>query len=158
MSNGFGDRIRKLDIMDAVTAGQVFALQKKSYQVEAQLIGSDEIPPLLESIDELMACGETFFGYDERGEIVAALSYKRDGEVVDIHRMMVHPNHFRKGIAKQLLAYLEKVETGVQEIIVSTGSSNKPAVNLYKKLGFTKVGEVVVGDGLSLSQFIKTIG
>jgi ribosomal protein S18 acetylase RimI-like enzyme len=105
-----------------------------------------------------MASDETFFGFDVRGEVVAALSYKRDDEIVDIHRLMVHPNHFRKGIANQLLADLEKVETGVQKIIVSTGSSNKPAVNLYKKLGFKEVGEIVVGEGVSLSQFLKTRG
>jgi ribosomal protein S18 acetylase RimI-like enzyme len=158
VSNGLGDRIRKLDITDVVTATQVFALQKNSYRVEAEYIGSDKIPPLMESLDELMASDETFFGFDIRGEVVAALSYKRDDEIVDIHRLMVHPNHFRKGIANQLLADLEKVETGVQKIIVSTGSSNKPAVNLYKKLGFKQVGEIVVGEGVSLSQFLKTRG
>ncbi|MGM0902191.1 MAG: GNAT family N-acetyltransferase [Bacillota bacterium] len=157
-SNGYGEQIRKLDITDAKIARQVFALQKNSYRVEAEIIGSHEIPPLMESLEELMTSGETFLGCYERREIVAVLSYKRDSKLVDIHRMMVHPNHFRKGIARHLLAHLEENETGVHELTVSTGSANIPAINLYEKLGFKKVGNTVVGEGLSLTQFFKTIG
>lgn len=157
-SNGFGDQVRTLNLTDAVTASQVYDLQRDSYRVEADLIGSDKIPPLLESLEEVMTSGETFFGFYEKEEIVGALSYKRDGKLVDIHRMMVHPNHFRKGIARRLLAHLVEVEKGVHEIIVSTGSANKPAVGLYEKLGFKKIGETVVGAGLSLTQFLKKIG
>lgn len=151
------DKIRKLDIKDDETANQVFALQKQSYRVEAELIGTEKIPPLMESLDELLSCGETFFGFYEKEEIVAALSYKRDNEVVDIHRIMVHPNHFRKGLARQLLIYLVEQEPDVRKLIVSTGSANTPAVNLYEKLGFKKVGETVVGEGLSLTHFCKTM-
>lgn len=156
--NGFENQIRTLDITDAEIASQVFTLQKNSYRVEAELIGSHEIPPLMESLEELMTSGETFLGCYERSEIVAALSYMREGNLVDIHRMMVHPNHFRKGIARHLLAHLEEKETGVYELTVSTGSANIPAINLYEKLGFKKVGETVVGEGLALTQFFKTIG
>jgi GNAT superfamily N-acetyltransferase len=156
-NNESRDKIRKLEINDAVTANQVLALQKQSYRVEAELIGTDKIPPLMESLDELMACGETFFGFYEKGEIVAALSYKRDNEVIDIHRIMVHPNHFRKGLARQLLISLVEFEKGARKLLVSTGSVNKPAVSLYEKLGFIKVGETVVGDELSLTHFLKRL-
>jgi ribosomal protein S18 acetylase RimI-like enzyme len=155
---GFGNQIRRLDITDVLMARQVFALQRISYQVEAELIKYAEIPPLMETLDQLMRCGETFFGYVDKGELVAALSYKRIGEVVDIHRMMVHPSHFRKGMAGRLLVLLEEIEADAHKITVSTGSANQPAVNLYVKLGFKKVGETVVGKGLSLTHFFKTIG
>jgi len=151
------DKIRKLDIKDDGTANQVFALQKKSYRVEAELIGTDKIPPLMESLDEFIACGETFFGFYDNEEIVAAISFKREDEVVDIHRMMVHPNHFRKGFARQLLIYLVKHESDAQKLIVSTGSANTPALNLYGKLGFKKARETVVAEGLSLTHFCKSL-
>jgi GNAT superfamily N-acetyltransferase len=40
---------------------------------------------------------------------------------MDIHRLMVHPKHFRKGIAKLLLEFIESNEEDIETIIVSTG-------------------------------------
>lgn len=149
------NKIKSIDITDAGIARNIFELQRVSYQNEAKLIGSYEIPPLMETLNQLKCCGETFLAFIEMGEIVAALSYKRENLVVDIHRMMVHPKHFRKGIAGQLLTYLEKLEADAQEFIVSTGAANTPAVRLYENQGFKKVGEIIVGNGLTLAQFFK---
>ena len=147
-----------LDIKDAAIAGQVMSLQQASYQVEAELIGTRNIPPLMETQDQLMDSGEIFIGYFKQEELVGAVSYKRKDKTIDIYRMMVHPRHFRKGIAKNLLYHLERGEGDTLEILVSTGAQNLPAVRLYEKLGFILVGETVVGEGLRLSQFIKNIG
>lgn len=147
--------IKWVDITDEEIATKMTELQQASYQIEAKLIGSYDIPPLKESMNQVRSCGETFLACMEMGEMIAALSYKREGLVVDLHRMMVHPKHFRKGIAGQLLIYLEELEADAQEFIVSTGAANTPAVRLYEKHGFKKVREIVVGNGLSLAQFVK---
>ena len=71
---------------------------------------------------------------------------------------MVHPDHFRKGIAKKLLKF---VEGGNKEksatIIVSTGTNNAPAIDFYLKMGFSKTEEKSVSEGLSLTSFKKEI-
>ena len=147
-----------LDIRDYAVAGQIFSLQRSAYQVEAKLIGTQKIPPLMETLEQLMDCDETFLGYYEQEELIGALSYKRKGGEVDIYRMMVNPDHFRKGIAKNLLYDLERRNGDVKQILVSTGAQNLPAVKLYKKLGFIVVGDTVVGEGLKLSRFLKIRG
>ncbi|RXT01938.1 GNAT family N-acetyltransferase [Ammoniphilus sp. CFH 90114] len=38
--------------------------------------------------------------------------------------MVVHPSHFRKGIGAELLRYVENIEIGIDEIIISTGAKN----------------------------------
>jgi predicted acetyltransferase len=43
---------------------------------------------------------------------------------------MVHPKEFRKGIAKELLQFVEKGNIGYGKMIVSTGSKNIPAIKL----------------------------
>lgn len=149
-------KIYLIDITDVGIARNILDLQRVSYQIEANIIGTDEIPPLMETMDQLRSCGEAFLAFREMEEIVAALSYKREGLVVDIHRMMVHPQHFRKGIAGQLLTHLEELEADAQEFIVSTGAANAPAVRLYENQGFKKVREIVVGNDLLLAQFLKT--
>ncbi|MBT2637736.1 MULTISPECIES: GNAT family N-acetyltransferase [unclassified Bacillus (in: firmicutes)] len=135
---------------------EVLELQRKSYKIEADLIGTDEIPPLKETFEQLQDCGETFIGYYMEGRLAGALSFKKEGKVIDIHRMMVHPDFFRRGIAKKLIFQLEQI--GYSEMLVSTGADNKPATKLYEKLGFKRQNDSVVGNGLVLAHFKKRQG
>ncbi|MBS8266648.1 GNAT family N-acetyltransferase [Mesobacillus boroniphilus] len=132
---------------------EVLELQRKSYRIEADLIGTDEIPPLKETFEQLQDCGETFIGCYVNGRLAGAVSYKKERNVLDIHRMMVHPEFFRRGIARKLLDQLDQI--GAPEMIVSTGSANTPAVKLYEKIGFERQEDSVVGDGLVIANFKK---
>lgn len=154
---GIFPEIQIINIEDSLSAAAVLDLQRASYKKEAELIGSDEIPPLKESFEQLKACGEKFLGYYERGELTGAISYKRIGKQIDIHRVMVHPEHFRKGIARSLIEDLGKQEEEASEMIVSTGAANLPAVQLYQKLGFMCAGETIVANGLRLAHFKRAL-
>ncbi|WP_232310369.1 GNAT family N-acetyltransferase [Mesobacillus selenatarsenatis] len=132
---------------------EVLDLQRKSYRIEADLIVTDEIPPLKETFEHLQDCGETFIGCYIEGRLAGAISFKKEGEVIDIYRMMVHPEFFRRGIAQKLIAQLEQI--GYSEMIVSTGAANTPAVKLYEKLDFERQEDSVVGNGLVLANFKK---
>lgn len=146
--------IVEIDIKDSKTAQRVLTMQKESYKVEAEYIGTYEIPPLKESLQELMDCGETFIGYYDGGEIAGAISYKLEDNEIDIHRVMVDPGHFRKGIARKLISHVEE-HIPSQGMVVCTGAKNIPAVTLYLKLGFEKIRDIEVGHGLVLTQFRK---
>ena len=58
--------------------------------------------------------------------LVGAVSYKRDGDTVDIHRLVVDPAAFRGGIATALLDALEAREAGATHWTVGTGAANAP--------------------------------
>jgi ribosomal protein S18 acetylase RimI-like enzyme len=135
---------------------EVLKLQKKSYQVEAELIGSNEIPPLKETLAQLKQCDEEFIGYFIDEELVGVLSFKIVKDVIDLHRVMVHPDYFRKGIAKQMVDYVEKKMESHPLMIVSTGAKNFPAIKFYLKLGFEKSGESVFGD-IGVVHFTKRL-
>lgn len=147
--------IEQLDLQDEKTVKALWTLQQRAYRVEAELIGTEDIPPLRESIEQLKACNETFYGYIQEGELAGAISFQIEGDTLDIHRMIVDPAYFRKGIASQLLAFVH--ELGSKRIIVATGSLNEPAVRLYERHGFLLTGEKEVKPGLCLSFFEKTI-
>ena len=91
--------IKIIDISDSKNAEDVINIQIPSYKVEAEIIGYYDIPPLKDTIDTLQQSGETFFGYYENEELCGAISIKVEDDV-DIHRLIAHPNHFRKGIAQ----------------------------------------------------------
>jgi ribosomal protein S18 acetylase RimI-like enzyme len=149
--------IKRIDIGNESIVKEVLHLQYLSYRIEAQLIGFDELPPLKDTSVSLQQSGETFYGYYEKDVLWGVISYKIDDCVVDIHRLMVHPNQFRKRVAEKLLTFLEMQGKGKGSMIVSTGSKNTPALNLYKKFGFEVIDEKELTEGLWITTFRKEL-
>jgi ribosomal protein S18 acetylase RimI-like enzyme len=146
--------IKEIDIRDRKAAEEVLSVQIPSYKVEAELIECSDIPPLKDTVDTLQKCGETFFGYYSNEGLCGAISLKDENNTIDIHRLIVHPDHFRKGIAQKLLEFIERIE-GIKSLIVSTGSKNTPAINFYEKNGFKKVNQIIVNENLFLTSLEK---
>jgi ribosomal protein S18 acetylase RimI-like enzyme len=140
--------VAELDLGDDATLERLIALQRASYAVEADLIGAAELPPMRETPAELRACGERFLGAREDGELVGAVSFRRAGGTVDIHRLVVDPAAFRRGVATALLDALERHEAGATHWTVGTGAANAPALALYARRGFTPTEERIVGGGI----------
>jgi GNAT superfamily N-acetyltransferase len=141
--------LRKIDHRNKEIAGELLNLQKESYKVEAQILNYPNLPPLLEPLTELQRCNEIFYGFYQENQLLGAISYEKNIDHYCICRMMVDPNHFKKGIAKRLLNFLldNIVE---QRVVVRTGKDNFPAISLYKKFGFTLSRTWTLKDGLSI--------
>ncbi len=88
---------------------------------------------------------------------MGAISYKREDEALDIHRLVVHPDHFRKGIARALVEHIEGLAGTAARIVVSTGAKNVPAKHLYRSLGFKEVREAEVAPNLRITFFEKPL-
>jgi ribosomal protein S18 acetylase RimI-like enzyme len=149
-----GDRIgpRRLDLADEAIARSVLALQRESYAVEAGLIGDDRIPQLTETLEELRAAGLEWLGVPDHDGLAGAVSWAvlSDG-TVDIHRLVVSPRAFRRGLATALLDGLDELYPG-RRILVSTGRANLPAVTLYRGRGFVIAREREVIPGLWVTE------
>ena len=146
--------IKELNLTNRKIVEDILKVQIPSYLVEAELIGYSDIPPLKDTVATLQKCGETFYGYYIEDELSGAISIKIEQGIIDIHRLIVHPRHFRKGIAKGLLSFIEDKEKS-HLIKVATGSKNMPAVTFYQKNGFLPVEEVRVNNQLTLTRFEK---
>jgi len=144
-------RCRELDVRDPRQAADVLACQRAGYAVEAELLGFDGIPPLRETLDELMHCGERFLGsYDEEG-LAGVVSWEKLADAtVDICRLVVAPRAFRRGHATALLDALDQAEPGAR-LTVSTGTANAPALALYQRRGFVPVGIREVAAGVTVT-------
>lgn len=151
-------QILPIALTDKNLVSALHTLQKASYLAEAELINYKNLPPLLESLNDLIQCGESFLGFFEKDVLIGAISYKRLDKTLDIHRLVVHPDHFRKGIARQLLNNFEKNIAGSAErLIVSTASANHPAAAFYLNHGFTVKDRFIVSDGLEITAFEKEL-
>lgn len=149
--------IHRLHPQSAAGAKEILATQTPSYREEAKWIQSDAIPYLRDTVETIMECGETFYGYREEGSLIGFISYKKDHHIVDIHRLVVHPDHFRKGIGRLLLQYLLNHEKQTGTFIVQTGSKNIPAKKLYITSGFQEKSTITVEPGVSLTRFEKVL-
>jgi ribosomal protein S18 acetylase RimI-like enzyme len=147
--------IRKLAFDTNEKALELLQLQMCAYRVEAELIGFDDIPPLKDTISSIREAKETFYGIYMGDELAGAISYETFGGEVTICRVMVHPDHFRKGIASSLLQHVLKVEQAAERIYVSTGAKNEPAVRLYLTHDFREHARRVIGPDIELITFVK---
>ncbi len=142
--------IRELDLGAAGIAEEVVVLQRASYRVEAELLGARTLPALRESPRRLRRTREKFLGAYEGERLVGAVSWIRSGPLVDIHRLVVHPDRFRRGIAGALLDALEARQPGAERWVVATGEANGPARRLYERHGFVPIAEQLVDGSITI--------
>ncbi|WP_342563037.1 GNAT family N-acetyltransferase [Paenibacillus sp. FSL R7-0345] len=149
--------IVRLDLQDEYTLSELWSLQHKAYRLEAEIIGFNEIPPLLETREMLAAVKEVFYGcLDDNGDLLgaAAVLEETPGKLT-VTRMMVNPEHFRQGIAGSLLEFIFRHHSAMEQFIVSTGKLNRPAVTLYTKHGFVPAAVEEVAPGVELIEFYR---
>jgi GNAT superfamily N-acetyltransferase len=139
--------VAPLDPARPGVAEALTALQRESYAVEATLLGVPALPPMDEAPSALRAAGLTWLGARDAGGLCGALAYLREGELVDVHRLAVHPRAFRRGVATALLDAVEAREADARRWTVGTGERNAPALALYARRGFraAEVREPVPG-------------
>jgi ribosomal protein S18 acetylase RimI-like enzyme len=149
--------IQVLNLQSDSIAQRVLAIQQASYAIEAELIGTQNIPPLHDTVESLQKTEELFYGYwvDETIAGLIAITYE-DG-TLDICRMAVHPDYFRRRIASALLTFALSAHPDATRTIVATGARNDPAKQLYLRHGFTQTGEQEVEPGVLIAFFEKVI-
>lgn len=150
--------IAPLDPRDPATAARLHRLQQVSYAVEQALLEVEDFFPLRLTADDIAREPDTFLGWFEGERLVGVVSFVERDELVDIGRMIVDPEFFRRGIAARLLEAVEARTAPGMRLTVSTGEKNHPAVRLYETRGYAPTARTVLSDGLVLLRFQKTLG
>ena len=147
-----------LDHRDPEVAGEIYRLQQTSYAVERDLIGAPDFPPLRVTARDIQREPDTFLGVWEGGRLAGVVSFTVTPALLDIGRMIVHPDRFRRGIAGALLRAAERHAAPGARLTVSTAEKNHPAVLLYRKHGFALTERTVLPDGLVLVRLSRDTG
>jgi ribosomal protein S18 acetylase RimI-like enzyme len=138
---------------DERLAVQLHDVQRASYAVEARLIGSDRIPQLHETVDQLRGADVSWVGVLDGGDLAGALAWSStDAGDIEIERLVVSPAQFRRGIARALVRHVLDLASG-RSVTVTTGRDNPPARALYESLGFVHAGDIEVEPGLWLAAY-----
>ncbi|WHY27205.1 GNAT family N-acetyltransferase [Bacillus wiedmannii] len=148
--------ILKLNATSYEVAATILQVQIPAYKIEANYLNSTAIPRLYDTVNDIQNCGETFYGYFSENKLVGFISFIQDEQLIDIHRLIVSPDFFQKGIATKLLIYIFNMFPSSTTYIVQTGKANTPAIALYKKHGFLEVTDIKITDRMILTQLKKT--
>jgi ribosomal protein S18 acetylase RimI-like enzyme len=129
--------ITKLDNSNDEIANQIYTVFQNSYKIEAQLIGTQDFPPLLRSAKDIESSKTQFYGFIQNKSLAAVIEIVIEDKQLEINSLTVDPNYFRQGVANKLISYtLENI--GFSRAVVETAVVNIPAINLYNKHGFVE--------------------
>jgi glyoxylase-like metal-dependent hydrolase (beta-lactamase superfamily II)/GNAT superfamily N-acetyltransferase len=149
--------IRLADIRDLSVATQIHSLSRAAYSVEAEWIGCTNFPPLNETLDLLQRSTDCFLIVVEGDTIVGCIAYDRHATKTTITRLVVSPQHFRKGIAVALLRNLETRLAEGTIVCAETADRNEAAIRAYEKLGYTAVSRQSSPEGIALQRVEKQL-
>jgi len=139
--------IKLLQQTDMAIANIIHVVFQRSYQIEADLIGVTDFPPLKRTPQDIAGSGGHFYGLWRENELAAAAEVEFIEDGLELCSLVVDPAYFRQGIAGQLLGYILRA-FDCKFALVETAAANQPAIRLYQKYGFTEVKRWVPWHGI----------
>lgn len=140
----------RIEAAEAKDLDIILKLQYLAYQSEAALFGTRDIPPLKQTLDEVTEeynNGIILKMTDDSGTIIGSVRAHEAGGTVYIGKLMVHPDHQKKGYGSLLLTRIEECFPGKRyELFTSTRSVDN--IRLYKKMGYKEYKQEPVSDEL----------
>ena len=138
---------------------KLYDLQLHAFESEAEMIGSRNIPALMESYEENEADFKNWtvlVRRDDSGRIIGAVRFRKKGDHVEIGRVMVDQECRNQGVAIGLMTAVEELTQGkVFELYTCTKSYIN--INLYEKIGY-RIYKVEQGEqDLSFAYMRKTL-
>lgn len=128
---------------------KILELQYLAYQSEADLFGSRDIPPLKQTLDEVVSEYKNgiILKIQDKEDIIGSVRAMLKDETVFIGKLMVHPNFRRRGFGKKLLLEIEKYFPN-RRYELFTSSRSKDNIRLYESLGYQTFREKEINDEL----------
>jgi ribosomal protein S18 acetylase RimI-like enzyme len=126
-------------------AGEVMTIQRAAYLQEARRYGAWDLPPLVETLEEIrkhIESGVPAFGAFDGPRLVGSVRSRVDGERMEVSRLAVAPDIQKSGVGRRLL---EAVSAGAPEHVrvvwLFTGAESDGNLSFYESAGFARVGE-----------------
>lgn len=119
-------------------AAEILALQKLAYLSEGMLYGDLSIPPLIQTLEELVESfsRNTILKAVQDGSIIGSVNGRLSKGRCLIGRLMVHPERQGRGIGSQLLAAIEAAFPHAECYRLFTGEMSVANIRLYERLGY----------------------
>ncbi|WP_444996496.1 GNAT family N-acetyltransferase [Aliikangiella sp. IMCC44359] len=141
--------MNSIEIQDASIddASTILKIQREAYISEAELHNDFDIPPMTQTLDELIAefDNKKIIKVLMNGELVASGQAKFHHGTCFIGRMAVKPEFKGKGIGSKLLACLETSYTDATRAELFTGINSLVNLGMYKRRGYSEFKQEQLG-------------
>ncbi|MCR2810995.1 MULTISPECIES: GNAT family N-acetyltransferase [unclassified Microbacterium] len=129
-------------------AGEVLTIQRAAFVSEALIYGDPDMPPLVQTLEELAAELQDADGWVARvgGRMVGAIRTREADGVLLIGRIAIAPDMQGAGIGRRLLQAAEE-HSSAAEAELFTGSLSEANIRLYESCGYVQTERVDEGDG-----------
>jgi ribosomal protein S18 acetylase RimI-like enzyme len=130
-------------------AGEILTLQRAAYVTEARAHDDLTLPPLTQTLpellDELARPDVLAFGIRADARLVAAVRIRLDDSVGHLGRLTVAPDQQGRGLGSALLAAVETLlPEGIREMRLFTGERSAANLRLYQRFGYRETGRTPV--------------
>lgn len=119
-------------------AKEILELQKEAYQSEAEIYNDFSIPPLTQTLEEIIDDFKSFsfFVVKENDKIIGSIKINVDEDIVHIGRLIVSKSMQGKGIGSFLLQSAEKEFQSIGKYELFTGHLSTKNLSMYKNRGY----------------------
>ena len=134
--------------MGGSDAGEILTIQRAAFVSEALIYGDPDMPPLVQTLEELRAEIEDGEGWVARvgSRLVGAIRYRDTDALLLIGRIAIAPDLQGAGIGRALLEAAER-SSRAPEAELFTGSLSETNIRLYERCGYRVTERVDNGDG-----------
>ena len=119
---------------------EILAIQRLAYTQEARLYADFQIPPLIETLEDLKDkfASHTFLKATADGKIIGTVRVQLEGNTCHVGRLAVHPDFQNQGVATKLLMEVERTFPTCGRFELFTGDRSVGSIRLYEKLGYKR--------------------
>ncbi len=130
----------------------------EAYRVEAARLGVQDFAPLHRTTADIIESDALFLGISLASVLAAVAEIEHPAPAhVHIGSLVVLPSHFRRGLATALIRHI--IATHLPDnITVSTGALNAPALQLYTAHAFREHQRFTTHDGIPMITLLWTAG
>ncbi|MBD0353941.1 MAG: GNAT family N-acetyltransferase [Rubrobacteraceae bacterium] len=133
-------------------AGQILKLQRLSYRTEAALYDDWTLPPLTQTLRELLERYDdhTILAARLGDEVVGSVRARLKDGTCYVGRLVVHPRLQRRGLGTRLMREIEASFPAAGRYELFTGHLSEGNLRLYRRLGYQEFREEAISPSLRL--------
>ncbi|WP_156213713.1 GNAT family N-acetyltransferase [Lentzea aerocolonigenes] len=131
--------------MTSEHAGQVLTVQRAAYLEEARRYGAWDLPPLVETLDEItrhLKDGTPALGAFDGQRLIGSVRSRIEQDRMEIARLSVAPDIQGAGVGRRLLEGISTLAPAeVRVVWLFTGAESDGNLKFYESAGFVRTRE-----------------